>query len=395
MKKIAVIGASCWQEPLIKKAKAMGIETHVFAWAANDVGEEVADYFYPISITEKEAILKKCEEIGIDGICSIGSDLAMITVNYVASRLGLVGNTEKCVKASTNKHLMRKRFEECGDPSPKSILVESVIDLNDVNLNYPIIIKPIDRSGSRGITKLEHEHSVKLKDAIEYAKGQGFEKYALVEEFVPGQEYSVECISWHGRHYLLSMTQKFTTGSPHFIETAHLEPVVIDKNTLEKVKHIVFHALSSLQIENGASHSEIKIMEQEKIEIIEIGGRMGGDGIGSHLVEWSTGIDYVRAVIQIALGEKPDLDTHLPLSAAAVRFIMSEEDLEILKKIKSEHPEYLIKEVFWRRMQGQVTDSSTRFGFYLLKAPGIYDLKPYLPTLGKEHEEKSVSIDLL
>lgn len=381
MKKIAVIGASCWQEPLIKKAKDMGIETHVFAWAANDVGEKIADYFYPISIVEKETILKKCAEIGIDGICSIGSDLAMITVNYIAGQLGLAGNSERCVKASTNKHLMRKKFEEYGDPSPKSILVESVADLDGADLDYPIIVKPIDRSGSRGITKLTYEDTKKLKEAIEYAKEQGFEKYALVEEFVPGQEYSVECISWHGQHYFLSMTQKFTTGSPHFIETAHLEPVVINENTVEKVKHIVFRALSNLQIENGASHSEVKITEQGKIAIIEIGGRMGGDGIGSHLVEWSTGIDYVKAVIQIALDEEPDLSVHLPLSAAAVRFIISKEDLEVLGKIKLDHPEYLIKEVFWRNIQGQVTDSSTRFGFYLLKAPDVNKLKPYLPKL--------------
>ncbi len=383
MKKLAIIGASYWQEPLILKAKSMGIETHVFAWAANDVGEKIADYFYPISIIEKEIILKKCQEIGIDGICSVGSDLAMITVNYVAEKLGLTGNSQECVKASTNKHFMRNCFEKNGDPSPKSILVETEEDLNGINITYPIIVKPVDRSGSRGITKLEHEHATKLNDAIEYAKEQGFEKYALVEEFVSGTEYSVECISRHGLHYFLSITQKFTTGSPHFIETAHLEPVTMDSRMVEKIKNVVFHALNSLHIENGASHSEVKITNEKEIMIIEIGGRMGGDSIGSHLVEWSTGIDYVRAVIQIALGEEPDLDAHLPLSAAAVRFIMSGEDLEILGKIKSEHPEYLVKEVFWRNIQGQVTDSSTRFGFYLLKAPHIWDLEPYLPALEK------------
>ena len=383
MKKIAVIGASYWQEPLILKAKAMGIETHVFAWAANDVGEKIADYFYPISIVEKEAILKKCKEIGIDGICSVGSDLAMITVNYVAEKLRLTGNSQECVRVSTNKHFMRKCFEKNGDPSPKSILVETAEDLNGINLTYPIIVKPIDRYGSRGITKLEYKHTEKLKEAIEYAKEQGFDKHALVEEFASGTEYSVECISWHGLHYFLSMTQKFTTGSPHFIETGHLEPVTMDSRMAEKVKNVVFHALNSLHIENGASHSEVKITNQEEITIIEIGGRMGGDSIGSHLVEWSTGIDYVRAVIQIALGEKPNLEPHLPLSVAAIRFIISEEDIKVLERIKSENPEYLIKEVFWKHMQGQVTDSSTRLGFYLLRASNICELEPYLPVLKK------------
>ena len=121
MKKLAIIGASHFQVPLINKAKEMGLETHVFAWKCGDEGEKIADYFYPISITECEEIYQQCKKIGIDGICTIGTDLGTIPVSYVANRMGLVGNSEECVKKATNKHLMRKCFEENGDPSPKSI----------------------------------------------------------------------------------------------------------------------------------------------------------------------------------------------------------------------------------------------------------------------------------
>lgn len=110
----------------------------------------------------------------MDGICSIASDLAAITVNYVAHEMRLVGNSPRCAMISTNKHLMRQAFEENGDPSPKSILVASIDDLNEIKLKYPIIVKPIDRSGSRGITKLLTEDG--LEEAIENAKKQGFEK---------------------------------------------------------------------------------------------------------------------------------------------------------------------------------------------------------------------------
>ena len=144
MKKLAIIGASYLQLPLIEKAKSMGIETHVFAWAANDVGETAADHFYPISIVEKEQILGKCRQIGIDGICSIASDLAMLAVNYVAEQMGLTGNSMECTLRSTNKHLMRQAFERYGDPSPKSLLVESADDLQNVPLHYPVIVKPTD-----------------------------------------------------------------------------------------------------------------------------------------------------------------------------------------------------------------------------------------------------------
>lgn len=174
MKKLAIIGASYLQEPLIEKANQMGLETHVFAWAAGDVGEKSADYFYPISIIEKDEILKKCREIGIDGICSIASDLAAITVNYVASEMGLVGNSKECAEISTNKHLMRMAFEKNGDPSPKSILADSIEDLKGITLEYPVIVKPTDRSGSRGITKLSNAEG--LADAIETAKSRDLKR---------------------------------------------------------------------------------------------------------------------------------------------------------------------------------------------------------------------------
>ena len=338
MKKLAIIGASYLQEPLIEKAKSMGIETHVFAWAAGDVGEKSADYFYPISIVEKDEILKRCREIGIDGICTIASDLAVITVNYVANNMGLTANSIACTEKSTNKHLMRAAFEKNGDPSPKSILVSSIDDLEGIELNYPIIVKPIDRSGSRGITKLQDSSG--LVEAIEDAKAQGFEKEALVEEFATGQEYSIECVSWKGKHHFLAMTHKFTTGAPHFIETGHMEPAPISQEQLEQVKKVVFHALDSLEITYGASHTELKIAKDGTIALIEIGGRMGGDFIGSNLVQLSTGIDFVKAVIDISLGEEPDLELG-DHAAAGVRFVFDQKDVDILEKLKKEHPEYI------------------------------------------------------
>ena len=108
MKKLAIIGASYLQEPLITKAKNMGIETHVFAWAAGDRGERIADYFYPISIRERDQILEECRRIGIDGIVSIASDLAMETVNYIAEKMGLPGGKKTKTGYSTAADVLEK-----------------------------------------------------------------------------------------------------------------------------------------------------------------------------------------------------------------------------------------------------------------------------------------------
>ncbi len=376
MKKLAIIGASYLQEPLIQKAKNRGIETHVFAWAANDVGEKSADYFYPISITEKEQILKKCEEIKVDGICTIASDLAAITVGYVAEHMGLIGNKMPSIEKSTNKHLMRECFELNGDPSPKSLLVRSVYDLDGINLDYPIIVKPVDRSGSRGITKLEDSDG--LNEAIERAKEQGFEKCALVEEFATGQEYSVEYISWEGKHHFLALTKKYTTGAPMFIETGHLEPASISYDLINKIKQTISHALDSLEIEYGASHSEIKITDEGDIKIIEIGGRMGGDHIGASLVELSTGYDFLNGVIDVALGIEPRVFTS-ENGVAGIRFIFNEEDVKVLERLKKDNPEILVEEDIHVITDEKVVDSGSRFGYFIFKSNNIDNINKYLP----------------
>lgn len=375
---LAIIGASYLQLPLIEKAKEMGYTTHVFAWAANDVGEKAADYFYPISIVEKEEILTKCREIGICGICSIASDLAMVTVSYVAEALGLPGNTVQATAKSTNKHLMRLAFEANGDPSPASILVDETTNLSRLRLSYPVIVKPTDRSGSRGIFQLSDSSG--LSEAVRSAMEQGFEKKALIEEYAQGQEYSVEYISYQGKHHFLAMTKKFTTGAPHFIETGHLEPAPVDEKTLERVKAIVTHALDSLELTNGASHSELKIAEDGTIRIIEIGGRMGGDCIGSDLVRLSTGVDFVRAVIDVALGIRPVIEKQTG-GAAAVRFIFSQKDVEVLNILKKTHPQWLVEENIHDITSAKVTDSSARFGYFILKASSAEELMPYLPEM--------------
>ena len=283
MKKVVIIGANEFQNPLILKAKEMGYETHVFAWKDGAVGEKTADYFYPISIVEKEEILEKCKEIKPNAVASIGSDLAGITVNYLARNLGLPCNSERNIRISTNKYEMRKAFMEAGVPTPEFHIIDSGTDLEQIKkMRLPVIVKPTDRSGSRGIMKLESWDL--LTEAIEAARENSFEKRAIIEEYLEGEEYSCECISFEGKHQYLAITKKYTTGHPHFIEIGHMEPSGLNEAMEEKVKAQIFQALDALEVSYGASHSEFKVDKEGNVSIIEIGSRMGGDCIGSDLV---------------------------------------------------------------------------------------------------------------
>ena len=363
MKKIVIIGANDFQNQLILKAKEMGFETHVFAWKDGAVGAGTADYFYPISIVEVDQILEKCRQIQPDAVASIGSDLANITVSRVAAGLGLPANSEECVRLSTNKYAMREAFANAGIPVPRFYKVDR-IEAYLFGLRLPVIVKPTDRSGSRAITKVTDFKD--LPEAIRNAVEQSFEKRAIVEEYLEGEEYSYETISYHGKHTTLAVTKRYTTGSPHFIETGHVEPSGLSEDMLKKIEPVMFRALDALKVTDGASHGEFKITPEGKIRIIEIGSRMGGDCIGSDLVYLSTGYDFMGMVIDVACGKEPVLVPKREPVQAEIHFLFTLEDVEEMRRFQTERPEeiYRISELDLSNA-GHVTDSSTRIGYYI------------------------------
>lgn len=323
MKKIAIIGGSYLQLPAVLKAKEFGYEVHCFAWRDGAVCEGVADYFYPISIVEKEAVLTECKRIGIDGITTIASDVAVLTVNYVAEKMGLIGNPNDYSEITTNKYLMRKCFAKSSVPSPKFTYIDinKGDEYNIIGFQFPLIVKPTDRSGSRGVEKVFDE--VSLKTAVKRAQNESFSNSAIIEEFISGREISVESISFEGKHYILQITDKVTTGAPYFVEIEHHQPSSLDAHIQNRVKDIVVKALDALHIVYGASHAELKITKEGTIKVIEIGARMGGDFIGSDLVKLSTGYDFLGATIKCAMGEfvEPIITEH---NCSGVYFLCKE-----------------------------------------------------------------------
>lgn len=305
-KKIAIIGAGYLQEPLVKKAKELGLYSICFAWREGATCAEICDKFYPVSIVEKDEILQICIDEKIDGICTIASDVAAPTVAYVANKMGLVGNDYNAAVRANNKFLMRNAFISAGVPCPQYNMVDEDY-INDPQcmkeldvLSLPLIVKPTDRSGSLGVTKITSKEE--LIPAIKLALDKSFKKEAMVEEFIDGREVSVEFISYKGTHYPLQITDKVTTEAPHFVELEHHQPSTLSKEMFDKIYDITKKALSALGLENGASHAEYKITRDGRIAVMEIGGRMGGDFIGSDLVRLSTGYDFVKGVIEVALG---------------------------------------------------------------------------------------------
>lgn len=390
MQKLAIIGASYLQEPLVLKAKEMGLYTFCFAWEDGAVCKDLVDEFFPISIVEKEEILKICQQEHIDGICTIASDVAAPTVAYVAHKMGLVGNDHEAAVRANNKFAMRNAFMAADVPCPKFAMVksdEATKWLNgemakEMGLELPLIIKPTDRSGSLGVTKVTSWDQFAF--ALTFALDKSFKKEAMVEEFIEGREISVEFISYHSKHYPLQITDKVTTEAPHFVELEHHQPSTLSPEMYKQIYEITDRALTALGLTNGASHSEYKITKEGRIAVMEIGGRMGGDFIGSDLVRLSTGYDFVKGVIEVALGEfeEPAIN-HNPSTINAIKsqkhsgvFFLCKETQSLLPTIQDAiahpdlHPEVFKAEITNKELR-PVTCSADRSGYMIYQANKI------------------------
>lgn len=365
MKKLAIIGASYLQQPLVEKAREMGLYTICFAWEDGAVCKELCDKFYPISIVDKDAILEVCREEKIDAVTTIASDVAVLTVNYVAEQMGLIGNPDRYSQTATNKYLMRQCFMENGVPSPKFCLTDGDVPMAIRTFRFPVIVKPTDRSGSRGVEKVEKQND--LQEAITRACKESFQQKAVIEEFVEGREISVESISFEGKHYVLQITDKVTTEAPFFVELEHHQPSTLPEDIKSWVNAIVLNALTALHIQYGASHAELKITKDGDIRVIEIGARMGGDFIGSDLVKLSTGYDFLKGVIDVAFGEfeEPKITEH---KFSGVYFLCKETErlLPIIENAEK-YPEIVRAEVTDTVLRN-IEQSADRSGYLIYQA---------------------------
>lgn len=298
--KLAVIGANKPLLPFYSKIDRNLFEVYGFAWAEGAVCKKFCDKFFPISFTEKDEILRICRDIGIDGITSFSLESGLPTVIYVAQSLGLVSNGFECIKLTENKFAQREAFKNAGIPVPYFKRVHRSEDVDMQEFQLPIIVKPIDGGGSRGVNKIESSED--LVEAVEIAINHSRSREAIVEEFIDGREFSVEYLSHNGNHYNIQITDKVTSGPPHFIEMQHHQPANISESLANRIRVIVEKALTSLKIENSPSHTEIKLNSRDELYIIEVGARMGGDHITSDLVRLSTGFDMVKGCIDLATG---------------------------------------------------------------------------------------------
>ena len=364
-KTLAVVGAGYLQLPLVRRAKEMGLRVVCFAWPEGAVCRELCDAFYPISIVDKDKILDVCRQERIDGITSIASDVAVPTMAYVAEKMGLIGNSVESSLKSTNKYLMRQALTAANVPCPKFRVVEEADKVPPIDgLRYPLIVKPTDRSGSMGVTRVNDAQS--LRSAVAAAISDSFCHKAIVEECVTDmREVSVEGISWEGEYNFLQVTDKVTTGAPHYVELAHHQPAQVAEDLKLRIVDIVRKGIDALDIRYGATHAELMITPGGEIYVTEIGARMGGDFIGSDLVQLSTGYDFLEGVIRCALGEHMGIRREKHAKCSGVWFYAPETMWVHDFIVNVAHDSRIVKSELQHGSTHELTKSADRSGYFI------------------------------
>ena len=323
MKKLLVIGAGFLQDFVIQKAVAMGYETLTVDADPDAVGFQHAHKHAVINIVDEKACLEYAKAEQIDGVVTAATDFSVLSTAYVAQEMGLPGLNYEVAQLIKNKYRVRKcLYEACVDDTEQAYEVNADTDIDSLakTLTYPVMVKPCDGSGSRGASRVDTPAD--LNSACTYAMNGSITHRAEIETFIVGQEYGAESLVVDGHINVLGIMKKWMTKPPYYAELGHAIPSGLPQEIEKKARECVKNAISALGINFGSVNMDMLITMDGKIYIIDIGARMGGNMIGPCVVPYGTGVDYVGAMIQNAIGDPVDLSAkdHLAVATKLLAF---------------------------------------------------------------------------
>lgn len=325
-KSILVFGVGELQRSIIRRAKLKGLYIIGIDPCADAVCKDEVDAFEIVGGQDFEGTCAVVEKYGVDAIVTAATDKPLVMMARVAEKYGFPFYSIETAQWSTDKYQMKQRFLEGGVPCARGRLIAKVEEADD--LYYPLIVKPRDNSGSRGVKLCRNKEELQeaMQEALEYSHLDT----VLVEEYIEGQEYSIEGLHYEGKSEVIQFTEKTTTEFPYNVELAHKQPANLTEEQKNDIRELVSKIANCMHFENCPSHTELKINERG-IFIIETSPRLGGDYITSTLVPLSTGINMEDQLLNIALGGKVDTQTERVEKASGVCFFCLPEG--IVKKI--------------------------------------------------------------
>lgn len=375
-KAVLVFGVGPLQESIIKRAKLMGLYTVGIDPVATATCRDAVDAFEVVGGQDFEGTCAVVEKYGINAIVTAATDKPLVMMARIAEKYGFPFYSVETAKWSTDKFQMKHRFELGGVPHAQGRPISKVEEAK--GLVFPVIVKPRDNSGSRGVKLCRNaeELEASIDEALENSKLDT----VLVEEFIDGPEYSIEGLHYDGKSEVIQFTEKKTTEFPYNVELGHKQPANLSEEQMNAIREIVSKIGKAMNFVNCPSHTELKINDRG-IFVIETSPRLGGDYITSTLTPLSTGINLEDQLLHIALGEPVDTKTGRVEKASGVHFFCLPEGR--VKKIDTKALEEAklwpgIYSLNFKLKEGdevhQITSSLNRYGEFIVVAENRKEL---------------------
>lgn len=311
-KKILLLGGSAQQVIVIETAKKMGYYTVLCDFLPDNPGQYVADKFYLVSTTDKEAVLDVAKKENVNGVLAYASDPAAPTVAYVAEKLGLPGNPYRSVDILCSKDKFRAFLAEHGFCTPKAkgytSIEDAAADIQAGVFKLPVIVKPVDSSGSKGVGQISD--LTQLNEKLTYAMSFSRGKRLIVEEYVEmlGYQIAGDGLSIDGKlvfryfandHFNPKCVNPFVPISASF-------PYNMPNEVHEKVHATIQRLLTALNMGTCTYNFDMRIDKDYNVYLMEVAPRDGGNYIPD-VIRYATGVDLVECSVKAAMGEKIEL----------------------------------------------------------------------------------------
>ncbi len=305
-KKILILGGAIAQIPAIIYAKEKGYHVITCDYLPENPGHKLSDEYYNVSTTDMESICALAQELKIDGIVAYASDPAAPTAAYVSEKMKLSANPFNAIDILAKKTLFRKFLQDHDFNSPKSIEIFNVEQAyqKSKGLNFPVMVKPDDSSGSKGVTKVSDP--IQLGEALDYAMKFSRNKKCIIEEFVNrvGPQIGGDAFVFDGKVVFMHLGDQYVNKKCNpFVPTGMLFPSGISELLKSQIQEQIQRVIDILVIRYCAINIEVMLDSFNKIYLMELGPRNGGNFM-PQIINYATGVDMVRATIDVSVGEK-------------------------------------------------------------------------------------------
>ena len=396
MKKILLLGGSAQQIIAIKTAKRLGYYTVLCDFLTDNPGQYEADKFYLVSTTDKDAVLEVAQEEKIDGVLAYASDPAAPTAAYIAEKLGLQGNPYQSVEILCNKDRFRKFLLENSFSAPKAHGYASADDVLNAKISYeyPIIIKPVDSSGSKGATVLHSEEG--LMEAVEFAFSFSRCHRIIVEHFIEKKHHYLiggDVFIENGKIVLWGLMNCHRDNSVNpLVPVGKSYPLQLEVEDIQRVKETLASMVEKLGIRNGSMNVELVVDKSNRVWPIDVGPRSGGNMIPDLLGDMF-GVDIAEMSIEAAMGTPIKGKVHEPTGYYATHNLHSAKN-GIYKDISfaPEIEQYIYRKCLYKKAGDPVEyfDNAAKcLGIVFFKFPDEKTLQNVL-----EHINELIAIEL-